>query len=196
MSQDLTALLGSRICHDLTSPLGAIGNGVELLSMTGLEGTPELAMISESVESANGRIRYFRIAYGAASPGQQLGCNEIKSILDAVGRPRKLAITLHAEDDIARDEARLIFLILQCCETALPWGGTVDVAPRGGGWRIVAAGARMREIDALWEQLKVSPPPAEVAAAEVHFPLAREAARALGRPITLHRRQLRLEFSI
>lgn len=35
---DLTALLGSRICHDLISPLGAIGNGVELLSMAGTAG--------------------------------------------------------------------------------------------------------------------------------------------------------------
>ena len=28
---DLASLLGSRICHDLISPIGAIGNGLELL---------------------------------------------------------------------------------------------------------------------------------------------------------------------
>ncbi|MEO1788181.1 MAG: histidine phosphotransferase, partial [Pseudomonadota bacterium] len=33
LGRDLSALLGSRICHDLISPLGAIGNGIELLSM-------------------------------------------------------------------------------------------------------------------------------------------------------------------
>ena len=31
---ELNALIGSRICHDLISPVGAIGNGVELLGMT------------------------------------------------------------------------------------------------------------------------------------------------------------------
>ena len=28
---DFAGLLGSRICHDLISPVGAIGNGLELL---------------------------------------------------------------------------------------------------------------------------------------------------------------------
>jgi histidine phosphotransferase ChpT len=29
----LAALVASRICHDLISPIGAIGNGVELMIM-------------------------------------------------------------------------------------------------------------------------------------------------------------------
>ena len=37
---DLTALVSSRICHDLISPIGAIGNGVELLSGPGGLGSP------------------------------------------------------------------------------------------------------------------------------------------------------------
>ncbi len=41
---DLIALVGSRICHDLVSPLGAIGNGVELLAMAGAMPGPELAL--------------------------------------------------------------------------------------------------------------------------------------------------------
>ncbi len=44
---DLAALLGSRLCHDLVSPLGAIGNGVELLEMSpdfpGLAQSPNCA---------------------------------------------------------------------------------------------------------------------------------------------------------
>ena len=31
----LSALIGSRICHDLISPIGAINNGLELLDMSG-----------------------------------------------------------------------------------------------------------------------------------------------------------------
>ena len=37
---DLPALIAARICHDLISPLGAIGNGVELLEWSK---TPGLA---------------------------------------------------------------------------------------------------------------------------------------------------------
>ncbi len=46
---DLAALVGSRICHDLISPIGAIGNGVELMMMEGAAKGPEMALITESV---------------------------------------------------------------------------------------------------------------------------------------------------
>lgn len=32
---ELASLVAARLCHDLVSPLGAIGNGVELLEMSG-----------------------------------------------------------------------------------------------------------------------------------------------------------------
>lgn len=58
---DLPALIGSRICHDLISPIGAINNGLELLNMagTGAAPGPELELIGQSVESASARIRFF-----------------------------------------------------------------------------------------------------------------------------------------
>ena len=70
-SPDLAALLGSRICHDLISPIGAIGNGVELMLMDGAGRAPEVALISESVDAANARIRFFRVAYGVSSPASR-----------------------------------------------------------------------------------------------------------------------------
>ena len=54
---NLSALIGSRICHDLISPIGAINNGLELLGMTTRQAGPEMALISESVENAAARIR-------------------------------------------------------------------------------------------------------------------------------------------
>jgi histidine phosphotransferase ChpT len=43
--KDTSALLGSRICHDLISPLGAISNGLELLAMSGIASSPEMTLI-------------------------------------------------------------------------------------------------------------------------------------------------------
>ena len=74
---DISALVSSRICHDLVSPLGAIGNGVELLGMSGAPEGPELQLINESVENANARLRFFRIAFGAASADQVISRSEI-----------------------------------------------------------------------------------------------------------------------
>ena len=66
---DLSALIGSRICHDLINPLGAIANGVELIALTVAEQTPEMLLFAESVEAANARIEFFRLAYGT---GEQI----------------------------------------------------------------------------------------------------------------------------
>lgn len=57
---NLAALIGSRICHDLISPIGAINNGLELLGMSDTPEGPELELISESVGNASARIRFFR----------------------------------------------------------------------------------------------------------------------------------------
>jgi len=91
-TSDLTSLIGSRICHDLISPLGAISNGVELLSMNGAPIGPEMSLISESVENANARIRFFRIAFGSANETQDVGQKEIQSILHDMSRGGRLSI--------------------------------------------------------------------------------------------------------
>ena len=64
---NLAALIGSRICHDLISPIGAINNGLELLDMNGGVQGAEMELISGSVGNAGARIRFFRIAFGSFS---------------------------------------------------------------------------------------------------------------------------------
>ena len=102
MRPDLAALVGSRICHDLISPLGAIGNGVELLGMTGVPDGPEMDLIAESVGNANARIRFFRIAFGAAAADQRIGAG--RNRLDPRGRSRdgRIAYRWQAEGDVER----------------------------------------------------------------------------------------------
>ena len=53
MSLDISNIVASRICHDIISPIGAIHNGLELISMTA----------SLDVKSRNG-----------ADPRQLSGC--------------------------------------------------------------------------------------------------------------------------
>ena len=137
-STDLVALLGSRICHDLISPISAIGNGVELMMMSGAVPGPELTLISESVSSAKARIRFFRIAFGAAEAGQRVASAEIRSILDDMTRGGRLKIAWEVPGDVDRPMVKLAFLALQCLETALPYGGRVRVAEAAGRWQIAA----------------------------------------------------------
>lgn len=180
--RNLIALLGSRICHDLISPLGAIGNGVELLEMAGTP-SPELTLISESVVNANARIRFFRVAFGVAAPDQEMGRAEIADILGPFGATRRIEIDWQPDAPVPRDCARLIFLLLLCVEGALPWGGAVTVKRNGAEWSIAARAGRLRIEGDQWDALRDGTHSAEATAADVHFPLAAAAAAALARPL-------------
>ena len=177
---DLAALISSRICHDLISPIGAIGNGVELLLMDGAAQSPELALIAESVANASARIRYFRVAFGAASGDQRIARSEVMSILTDITRGGRLSYAWTSAADLPRREVRLAFLLLQCLETAMAYGGRVQVDRDDTGWVINATATRLKIDPALWEVLTEPRAPAEIGAGQVHFALVPEELQRQG----------------
>lgn len=194
---DLTSLLGSRICHDLISPLGAIGNGVELLAMAGNAKSPEISLIEESIENANARIRFFRVAFGAAAPGQEIGRSEVKDVLAGLTRGGRVSIIWQVEGDMPRRETKLAFLCLQCLEAAMPWGGRITVAREGESWMLRAEASKLRELNGLWTAFDTGEAVDALAAAEIEFLLApvfaAEAGFRLGRTAGPNRITLRFE---
>jgi histidine phosphotransferase ChpT len=170
---DLAALLGSRICHDLISPIGAIGNGVELLMMEGGTPSPELVLIAESVAAANARIRFFRVAFGITGE-QRMGRAEVTKILADVSQGARMTLDWQPGSDISRGEAKLAFLAIMCCESALAYGGRVTISTEVGPaehakWQITARAERLRVDTALWDGL--SNPRPNLTPAQVHFAL-------------------------
>jgi histidine phosphotransferase ChpT len=194
-SPDFSALICSRICHDLVNPIGAIGNGVELMRMDGTVKGPELALIAESVANANARIRFFRIAFGA-SGDQRVARSDVLSILSDVTRGGRMRITWTSGSDLARSEVRLAFLAIQCCETAMPYGGTLTVAHSGDSWQITAQSGRFKVDEALWAGLSRSGGPGEVSPAHVQFALLPLGVTELGRHLAVERSEtgIRLRF--
>lgn len=189
----LASLLASRMCHDLVSPLGSIGNGLELLEMVG-GGTagPEFALMADSVAAARARLRLFRLAFGRAGTDQRLPVTELRDILSGPDVLARLNCVVDAEGDLARVDARLITLAAMCMMTALPWGGRVlicraetgSLAGAASGWRLVGETDRTRPDPGLWSWLDAAGPvPALPSPGEVHFPLLAAAAREQGRSL-------------
>jgi histidine phosphotransferase ChpT len=178
---DLSALLASRICHDLISPIGAIGNGVELLTMESGDARPELTLIADSVANANARIRFFRISFGTARGDQRIARTEVLSVLTNLGRSGRVAYGWTSQSDLSRREVRLVFLLLQCLESALAYGGRVQVEQEGEGWTIRAEATRLKIDAALWEVLTTAGAPPEIEAGQVHFALVPEELARQGR---------------
>lgn len=82
---DLAALLCSRLCHDLLSPVGAMNNGLELLAD---EHDPEMRkrcmdLLAESAKSAADKLKFFRLAFGAAGGfGSEVDPMEAKGVIE------------------------------------------------------------------------------------------------------------------
>jgi len=76
-------LIVSKVCHDLVSPVGAIGNGVELMEeLGGSAGNEALSLISSSATQAARRLKCFRLAYGAAGTDKNIGFKDIKEAFE------------------------------------------------------------------------------------------------------------------
>ncbi|MFT4706362.1 MAG: histidine phosphotransferase ChpT [Yoonia sp.] len=186
MNADLAALIGSRICHDLISPIGAIGNGVELLNMSApAGGSPELNLIADSVHNANARIRFFRIAYGPASQANIIGRQEVLSVLTAAAESCRFTYVWQIENDQPRQIVRIAFLLLQCIETALPLGGEIQIVKDGESYVLTGSGPRLVVDPSLWEGLVNSDVQFDHKASQVQFALLPSVVSDAGRKLTM-----------
>lgn len=193
---DLAALVGSRICHDLISPIGAIGNGVELLVLARTPASPELALIAESVASANAKIRFFRIVYGAARSDHRIARNEVSGILADMTQSGRLTIDWQSPPEMARREVKLAFLLLQCLETAMPYGGRIAITTDGSRWSLHGKAERLKLDPDLWASLQAPADDRTPPATQVQFALVPEELRHQGRKLALElaEREIRLGF--
>jgi histidine phosphotransferase ChpT len=181
----MAALIASRICHDLVSPVGAISNGVELLGMGGckMDG-PEMQLVADSVAHASARLRFFRVAFGGAGEGQVLGRTETMLVLADIYSGTRLSLTWAIGGDQPRARTKLAFLLLQCLETALPRGGKVQISELDDLWQLEARADQIKADPALWALLDGRALPRTLRPAEVQFALAPRTAARIGRQIT------------
>lgn len=188
LAAQIVSLVGSRLCHDLISPLGAIGNGVELLQMAGdwpgLQQSAEMSLIEDALRAARARITCFRIAFGASGGAQRVSPAEFAALIADVEKAGRMRIAIEAPGDHGRGHVKMVMLALMCLETAMPWGARVTIRQQGRDWIISAEAERTRHDSALWAWLEgPRPGQPEPAASEVHFPLLGLAAADMGRRI-------------
>lgn len=179
----LADLVASRLCHDLVNPLGAIGNGVELLEMTGKADGPEVELIRDAVRAAEARIRLFRLAFGGAGPGQVTSLREAKIVVEGYFHQSRIAAVWMADRDRSRQETKMALLMLLCAETALPMGGSVRVGPDPTGhWQLEATGPRLNVEEALWDILRSGAPSEArpLRPSDAQFPILLRSAQSLG----------------
>jgi histidine phosphotransferase ChpT len=149
---DLAALLCSRVCHDLISPVGAIVNGLEVLAEEQDEATKQFAMelITKSSRVASAKLQFCRIAFGAAgSAGAQLDTGDAESIARGFFEDDKTKLAWNPPRALlAKNRVKLLLNMLLIAGQAIPRGGqlTVDAVGSGDsiGFRVTAAGTNAK----------------------------------------------------
>lgn len=133
-------LLCSRLCHDVLSPMGALGNGLDLLAQ---ETDPAmqaecLALLTQSNQAALNKLRFFRLAFGASSGrGDGIEVAELCSALEGVfPASRPIDFRWHlGNGPLPRTAAKILLNLGLIAGDALVRGGQLDLAVETRGPR-------------------------------------------------------------
>jgi histidine phosphotransferase ChpT len=160
---DLAALLCSRVCHDLISPVGAIVNGLEVLDEDKDEETKTFALdlIKKSAHQASAKLQFCRLAFGAAgSAGAQIDLGDAEKVARGLLGDDKTSIVWNLPRELQpKNRVKLLLNMLLIAVGTIPRGGTltVDQAEGGKGFRITTSGLNARLAEATAGLLVGSP---------------------------------------
>lgn len=125
---ELAALLCSRVCHDIISPVGAINNGLELLDEGGAD-EDAMRLIRASARNASARLQFARIAFGAAgSAGMQIDTGDAESVTQAYMKNEKPELVWDgARALLPKNKVKLLLNLVLVAHAAIPRGGKLAI---------------------------------------------------------------------
>jgi len=127
---DLAALLCSRVCHDVISPVGAINNGLELLDEGGAD-ADAMDLIRTSALNASVRLKFARLAFGASgSVGASIDTGEAeRAAKDFAAAEKKTEVSwVGPRAIIAKNRVKLLLNLFLVAYGAIPRGGNIEVS--------------------------------------------------------------------
>ncbi len=136
-SLDLAALLCSRVCHDVISPVGAIVNGLEVLED---EKDPEMRaiateLIKKSAHTASAKLQFCRLAFGAAgSAGAMIDSGDAEAVARNLFADDRTKLEWNAPRLLMpKNKVKLMLNMCLIAAAAIPRGGVIKVDVTGEG---------------------------------------------------------------
>jgi histidine phosphotransferase ChpT len=132
---DLAALLCSRVCHDIISPVGAIINGLEVLDEEKDESmkTFALDLIRKSAGQASAKLQFARLAFGAAgSAGAEIDLGDAEKVATGYMKGEKAEFGFTAPRALMpKNLVKLLLNLILLANAAVPRGGRIAVTVEG-----------------------------------------------------------------
>lgn len=130
----LAEMLCTRLCHDLTGPIGAVNNGAEFLGDEGFDMQNEaVQLILSSAHEAVHRLMFYRLAYGRVNDSGEACLADKKQIAADFFSGTKIKLdwpdshTDASGISISQKMARLILNLMIIAGASLIRGGTLSI---------------------------------------------------------------------
>lgn len=149
---ELAALVASRVCHDIISPVGAIVNGLEVLEEEKDESMREFAMdlVAKSARQASAKLQFSRLAFGASGgAGAQIDMADAGRCAAALMEREKAELDWQVKAGLLpKAQAKLVMNLLIIALNSVARGGRITVTADQEGSetviRVVAEGDRAK----------------------------------------------------
>ncbi len=132
---DLAALLCSRVCHDVISPVGAIVNGLEVLEEEKDADMRAFAvdLIKKSAKTASARLQFCRLAFGAAgSAGASIDTGDAEQVArNLLADDRTKLEWRAARVLLPKNKVKLALNLCLIAAAAIPRGGVIALTIDG-----------------------------------------------------------------
>ena len=132
---DLAALLCSRVCHDIISPVGAIINGLEVLDEDNSEDMREFAfgLIRRSAKQGSAKLQFARLAFGAAgSAGAEIDLADAEKVARGYMEGEKAEFAWEAPQSLMpKNLVKLMLNLILLANAAVPRGGSISARIEG-----------------------------------------------------------------
>jgi histidine phosphotransferase ChpT len=132
---DLAALLCSRVCHDIISPVGAIINGLVVLDEEKDESMKTFAfdLIRKSAGQASAKLQFARLAFGAAgSAGAEIDLGDAEKVAAGYMKGEKAEFSFTAPPALMpKNLVKLLLNLILLANAAVPRGGRIAVSVEG-----------------------------------------------------------------
>ncbi|TFF17965.1 histidine phosphotransferase [Jiella endophytica] len=125
---DLAALLASRLCHDIISPVFGIQSGLELLD--DMPGDKEsMDLVRSSLKAAVAKLQFARIAFGAAgSQTAAIDLNDAKTVAIGYMDHEKPSLVWEGEPGyVPKNYAKIVLNLVVMASAAISRGGEIKV---------------------------------------------------------------------
>ena len=189
---EFSALMVSRVCHDLVGPLGAVVNGLEVLEdeRDAAMRDDALKLVATSANQALARIQFMRIAFGAAgSAGAELDLNEVGRLVGGLLEGGKVTLEWNVPQAYwAKDWAKLLMNATLLGADCLPRGGVVRVEARSDSapsFKVRATGTHIRLAEEVERSIRGEQAVSAVDARGIQPFLTHKLSRAVNAGLTI-----------